>query len=107
MGIEPRELEKLLGIGNGPVILDVRSHFEFIAGHLPGANHLPFLKCLFSASRVVPDKSAAIVLYCEHGPRAQLVGGLLKLFGYRSIRLLNGHMHRWRNEKRKIVRKSS
>lgn len=104
MGIEPRELEKLLGTAHCPVILDVRSHFEFAAGHIPGAVHLPFLKCLFRVSRELPDKSAPIVLCCEHGPRAQLVGSLLGLLGYRSTRLLSGHMHRWRSEKRKIVR---
>jgi len=106
MELKPSELEKLLGTGRGPVILDVRSRFEFSAGHLPGAVHLPFLHCLFRASRVIPDKSTEVVLYCEHGPRAQLVGGLLGLFGYRSVRLLGGHMHRWRKEKRKIVRSS-
>lgn len=101
---EPRELEKLLGSSRSPVIVDVRSRFEFAAGHLPDAIHLPFLRCLFKASRVLPDKSTAVVLYCEHGPRAQLVGSLLGVLGYRSVRLLGGHMHRWRKEKRKIVR---
>ena len=102
MGYDPKDLEGKLGRPDCPVIIDVRSGFEFAAGHIPGALHLPLLKCLFRVRQEVPDREREVVLYCEHGPRAGLVKGLLGALGYRSTRCLDGHMHRWRRDRRKI-----
>jgi hydroxyacylglutathione hydrolase len=104
MGFDPQELEDRLGTANCPVIVDVRSRFEYTSGHIPGALHLPFLKYLFRASSVIPDKLTDVVLYCEHGPRAQLASSILGFLGYRSVNSLVGHMHRWRRDKRKLVK---
>jgi len=101
--MDPQVLEEKLGADAIPIILDVRSHFEFSSGHIPGARHWPFWKALLFASKVIPDKLSEVVLYCEHGPRAQLVRSVLRGLGYENIVCLRGHMHHWRREKRKLA----
>lgn len=81
--------------GTAPIVLDVRSRVEFVRGHVPGALHVPFwmpwrLRTL-AASREDP-----VVVYCGHGPRAQLAGRVLEKDGFTSVRYLAGHFSGWR-----------
>lgn len=80
-----------------PAILDVRTGFEFHAGHIPGAIHAPTWKILLRLARVPSDRNSELVVTCEHGPRAQLAKSLLEVFGYRNVKLLSGHMSAWRH----------
>lgn len=95
--MQPRELLKQMKAKTPPVIIDVRTGSEFRAGHIPGAIHAPTWKILLRLAQLPADKSAAMVVTCEHGPRAQIAKGLLGMFGYRSVSLLEGHMAAWRN----------
>lgn len=79
-----------------PVIVDVRSGFEYQRGHIPGAIHLPFLKAATPGPGLPEDRSQAVVITCEHGPRAHIAMGLLRLRGYQNLCLLEGHMNGWR-----------
>jgi len=79
-----------------PAVIDVRTGFEFKAGHISGAIHAPTWKILLKLARLPSDKNAELVVTCEHGPRAQLAKGLLGIFGYRNVDLLDGHMAGWR-----------
>jgi rhodanese-related sulfurtransferase len=85
--------------GKAPVILDVRSNWEFAQGHVPGAIHMPFWKVPAGAAtfRVPPDR--AIVIYCARGPRAYFAGAALRRSGFRNIAYLRGHMKNWREKK--------
>jgi hydroxyacylglutathione hydrolase len=94
--MQPQELAKRLKSKQPPIILDVRSGFEFRSGHIPGAIHSPALQILFRNARIPSDKNTELVVTCEHGPRAQLAKGLLGILGYRNIELLEGHMSAWR-----------
>lgn len=78
-------------------VIDVRTGFEFKAGHIPGAIHAPTWKILLKLACLPSDKNAELVVTCEHGPRAQLAKGLLGIFGYRNVDLLDGHMSAWRH----------
>lgn len=88
--------------GRSLSILDVRTGFEFRGGHIPGAIHAPTWKILLRLARIPSDKNAELVVTCEHGPRAQLVKGLLGVFGYRHATLLEGHMAAWRHAGRPL-----
>lgn len=94
--MQPQELLKRLKSKQPPVVLDVRSGIEFRTGHIPGAIHAPNWKILLRLARIPDDKGAALVVTCEHGPRAQLAKGLLGARGYRDVTLLEGHMAGWR-----------
>ena len=83
---------------NPPVVVDVRSGFEFRSGHIPGALHLPLATLLFSKSKLPSGPEAKLVITCEHGPRAVLGQRLLGLLGYKNTELLEGHMHGYRRK---------
>lgn len=99
------ELEKRIKAKQAPVILDVRSGYEFNSGHIAGAVHAPVVSVVGAMAAVTQDKAALVVITCEHGPRAQLARGLLKWRGYKNVDLLEGHMAGWRRDGR-AVRKS-
>jgi hydroxyacylglutathione hydrolase len=94
------KMEELLELGQAPVLLDVRSGLEFKSGHVKGAVHAPLPKLLKSTEAAVTQKSAPLVVICEHGPRAQVAAMYLKFRGYKSVELLEGHMSQWRGSNR-------
>ncbi len=95
--MQPKELQKQLKSKTPPTVLDVRSSMEYRMGHLPGAIHLSLWKVLFRLTGVLPkDKTQVLVIYCESGPRAELVGSLLAKRGYSRIAYLDGDMSGWR-----------
>lgn len=94
--MQPKELLKQLKGKQPPLVVDVRSGTEYRAGHLPGALHLPLWKVLFRMTGgLAQDKGRQLVLYCESGPRAELVGSMLTKRGY-LVRFLDGDMAGWR-----------
>lgn len=94
--MQPLELATRIKSKNPPIVVDVRTIFEFRKGHIPGAIHAQTWKILLRLAKIPKDKNAELVLTCEHGPRAQIVMGLLGAFGYRNVTLLEGHMAGWR-----------
>ncbi len=94
--MQAKELVQLIKSKKSPTVIDVRSGFEFNSGHVPGAIHTPTWKILFKMAKLPKNKEAKLVVLCEHGPRAQMAQGLLGLYGYRNVALLDGHMAGWR-----------
>jgi len=94
--MQPKELADKIATGKAPAIVDVRTGFEFRAGHIPGAINAPIWKILLKPAALPQDKSAELVVLCELGPRAVMGKVLLGLLGYRNITLLAGHMAAWR-----------
>ena len=81
--------------GRAPFILDVRSRAEFDAGHVPGANNLPFWLVPFRARSLPVQRDDAVVVYCGHGPRALLATAALRAQGYTRVSCLAGHWSEW------------
>jgi len=94
--MQPRELLKRLAAERPPVVIDVRSGFEYRAEHIPGALHAPLWKVLLRLAKLPADRQCELVLTCEHGPRAELVRGVLAGRGYGNVTLLDGQMAAWR-----------
>jgi rhodanese-related sulfurtransferase len=90
------QLAGLVKTGQAPLILDVRSSFEFNAGHIAGAVHAPLTAVLDVLAVESCAAGDPVVITCEHGPRAHLARMLLKMRGFRNVELLDGHMARWR-----------
>lgn len=90
------ELRQRMDAGSAPLVVDVRSGREYRAGHVPGAVHLPFQQAFFKHDQLPHSPDAAVVLYCEHGPRAYIARLGLQLAGFERLMLLRGHMSRWR-----------
>ena len=78
-----------------PAIIDVRTAGEYHAGHIPGAQHLPFQNSYQIKEMDLP-RSRSVVVYCAHGPRAWWAAYQFKRAGFENIYHLKGHMRGWR-----------
>ena len=94
--MEPLILSEKIAAGQAPTVIDVRTGFEFRAGHIPGAVNAPVWKILLRLAALPTDRNAELVVLCELGPRAMMGKALLGLLGFRNVSLLTGHMAAWR-----------
>ncbi len=90
------ELLTLIKNGQAPVIIDVRSSYEYQASHVPGALHIPFWTAFTTDKLNGYKKTEPVVLYCEHGPRAGIAKLAFSLSGFENISYLAGHMTAWK-----------
>jgi rhodanese-related sulfurtransferase len=61
--ITREELRAKMDRGDGFVLVDALSQEHYASSHLPGAMNLPY-EFVDEAEKVLPDKSAEIVVYC-------------------------------------------
>ena len=94
--MQPEELAKKIAAGVPPAVIDVRTGFEFKAGHIAGAINAPIWKIVLGLAVLPRDKNRDLVVLCALGPRAVMATYLLKLLGYSHISLLTGHMAAWK-----------
>jgi len=90
------ELAARIRAGTAPQILDVRSNMEYARAHIPGAVHVPFwaVPARGAGPEARPDEP--VVVYCGHGPRAQMAAAALRRKGFRHVELLRGHWQAWK-----------
>jgi glyoxylase-like metal-dependent hydrolase (beta-lactamase superfamily II)/rhodanese-related sulfurtransferase len=81
--------EEVRGLGTRRV-LDVRQRSEFLAGHLPGAQHVE-LGDLPATSQA----SGPVVVTCGHGERATTAASVLERAGHRDVAVMVGGPHDW------------
>jgi rhodanese-related sulfurtransferase len=78
----------------GAVVLDVREDEEWVAGHIPGAVHVPMMRVpqrlQFDPGPLTPD--AEIVVVCKVGSRSAQVTAWLRRQGYDATNLAGGLM---------------
>jgi rhodanese-related sulfurtransferase len=90
------ELE--FGIGTGKLVLvEALPEPHYARGHLPGAVLLPLDGLANNAARVLPQKSAEIVVYCS-GPtcaNSDTAGRALRAMGYEHVRVFKGGKAEW------------
>lgn len=94
--MQAKELAKRLKSKDAPIVLDVRTGIEYRNGHIPGALYAPSLRIVTRRAQLPADKSAPLVVTCEHGPRARLASRILAWMGYQRVELLDGQMAGWR-----------
>ena len=75
---------------NGAYIVDVRSAEEYIAGHIPGAWHIPLDMVADHLERLIPDKDKKIIFYCSVGGRSQTALETAMAAGYTHVYNLGG-----------------
>ena len=67
------------------IILDVRTHEEFAAGHIPGAIVIPNETIGTEDIPQLPDKDQLIMVYCRSGNRSKQASEKLVKLGYTNI----------------------
>ena len=70
------------------ILLDVRSPEEYAEGHLQGAVNIPHDRIAGEIGGLAPDKTAAIILYCRSGRRADTALKTLRKMGYEDLQNL-------------------
>ena len=93
--IAPEALSRAIQAGTAPLILDVRTHEEFIAGHIPGAINVSYTEIASRLNELPSGKAAPVVVHCEMGRRAAAAESVLAAAGYTSVLDLEGHMRGW------------
>jgi rhodanese-related sulfurtransferase len=74
-------------------LIDVREFFEFQAGHVPGAMHMPMHTIPVRMDEI--PSSGEVYVICESGSRSWQVAAFLQQRGVRAINV-HGGMGSWR-----------
>ena len=76
--------------------IDVREDNEFAKGAAKGARHLGKGIIERDIETVIPDKRAAIILYCGGGYRSVLAADALQQMGYENVVSMDGGIKAWK-----------
>ncbi len=94
--IEREELRNEIAAGR-VVVAEILGPAYYGRGHLPGAVNLPLENFGERAAAVLPDKDAAVVVYCS-GPtcnNSHVAHRRLAELGYRNVRVYRGGKSDW------------
>lgn len=73
------------------ITLDVRTPFEFMVGHIPGAINIDVEGPTFESEIAKLDKSATYAVYCQSGRRSGIAVEAMHHEGFKSLfNLTNG-----------------
>lgn len=79
----------------GHIVVDVREPFEWDAGHVAGAVHIPLAELPGRLATDLPDRSAPLLLYCRSGARSGRAAQFLVTNGYTDVVNLNALIAGW------------
>ena len=82
-------------------VLDVREPDEWLAGHPPGAHHVPMMEIPGRVGEIPDDR--AVVVVCRVGARSAQVVAYLRQRGFENVYNLDGGMFAWAAAGRPIV----
>ncbi len=77
------------------VIVDVRSRKEFLAGHVPGARHVPLEDLETRGLGEVPRDAGAVLVYCAQGERSRLACDFLSRQGWTNLIAMHDGFQQW------------
>lgn len=83
--IDAADAYERMNASEGYVLLDVRTAEEYAQGHIEGAILLPDSDIEARAAQVLPDKDAAIYVYCRSGRRSAAAAAQLAGMGYANV----------------------
>ena len=69
--VTPNELKDRLAGEQPPLLLDVRSEKEYLAGHVPRATNVPIDELADRLAELGAYKERGVILYCQTGRRAK------------------------------------
>ena len=84
-------------------VLDVREDYEFEAGHIAGATHIPLDQLMARYGEIDPDREVTVV--CRTGGRSERATAWLNANGFEAVNL-SGGMGAWMDADRPMVSES-
>jgi len=95
--IDRDTLSRKLAGANPPVLAEALPEKYFRDWHLPGARHLPHDEVEHLAAKVLPDKSAEIVVYCASRScqNSHVAAAKLSRLGYENVAVYAGGKQDW------------
>lgn len=84
--VEPSRAEEM--VGEGAQLIDVRQDYEWEAGHIAGAVHVPLERLPAHAEQL--DRERAIVFQCRSGSRSALAAAAFRESGFDAYNLSGG-----------------
>lgn len=100
--LSTRELTTLVN-GGQAVVLDVRPHKDFAAGHIVDALNIPYDKLASRMGELEKHKAKTLIVVDAMGQHAGTVCGELQKQGFGAARLAGG-MSSWRGENLPVVK---
>lgn len=101
--ISPSAMAELMGSDGLFAVFDVRERGEYNDGQIPNTTSLPRSQIEARIGALVPNRSVAIVVYDEGGPRAELAAATLAELEYQNVSVLRGGLAAWTAERRETV----
>jgi len=104
--IPPRALLEKLAAKEDLLLIDVREHSEYEAGHIKGAHIVPrgILEAALDPAypKHVPELAAArerqIVVYCATSGRSAMAVAVMQMMGFKNVVNMEGGYTRWAAE---------
>ena len=88
------EIDLILMLSEGAVLIDVRSPQEYNEGHIDGAILIPEYDIKKKANKLLQDKKRKIIVYCSTGKRSKKAQEELTKMGYMKVyNLYNGYQN--------------
>lgn len=95
--ISQREAKERLAAGRKTFLLDVRTPEEYRELHILNSISLPLAELKPGIGKVVGDKEAEIIVYCQSGMRAAVACRQLAAMGYTHVSNMGG-IQLWKYE---------
>ena len=94
--LSPKEMDAAVRVGDGGVVLDVRTPGEWEAGHVKGCIHIPLTELGARSEEVPRDKE--VMVYCRTGYRSSIAASMLRKQGFDPVTDLIGGIQAWEGE---------
>jgi rhodanese-related sulfurtransferase len=88
--VSPEEASRIVGFGG--LLLDVREPYEWDAGHVAGAVHIPLGQLVERVDEIPEDRQVVVV--CRSGARSARAAAFLSSSGLDAVNLAGG-MQAW------------
>ncbi|MFN2297445.1 MAG: rhodanese-like domain-containing protein [Anaerolineales bacterium] len=89
--IEPQDVPAM--VSNGAIIVDVRLHEDYVAGHIENSLWIPLEELELRMSELPTDRT--IITVCRTGARSAQAFHILQEAGFPNIASLKGGMEAW------------
>lgn len=93
--INASQAYELLSSDPSVFLLDVRSLSEYVAGHIPGAYHIPHDVISQREAELPEGRNRSILVYCQGGYRSSLASAEIAEIGYNRVQNMAGGFASW------------